>query len=316
MLQQTRVEAMLEKYKKFMIRFPDLETLAKAEEEDVLAAWQGLGYYSRAKNLHRASRLIRSQHGGEFPGTSNELIQLPGIGSYTAAAIASIAFGERVPVLDGNVKRVLSRWESVPESIVGEKQMPALAMDQLAGVSQGRYGDWNEAMMELGATVCVPGTPGCPRCPVRSECRGLKTGGEEFVNRIPEKKVKEYRILDVDCYILFDSGGNLKTTNEPDSYFFKAQNSLPISIREGEKVLYKNRLLTPATTGKSIDLGRFKHTITNHKLNVRVFALPGKSESKRINPMNGEKDRDRIPNGLHSSFARKAMDLYKAHMDA
>jgi len=164
MLQQTRVAAVLEHYRRFVDRFPTVQKLAVAPESSVLAAWSGLGYYRRARMLRRAAREIASKHRGQFPDAAAELRDLPGIGPYTAAAIASICFGERIAVVDGNVERVLSR-------ITGRNLVRAEVW-QLAQefLSPTRPGDFNQAMMELGATVCAPRQPRCFLCPVSDLC--------------------------------------------------------------------------------------------------------------------------------------------------
>lgn len=165
MLQQTRVAAVIEHYGRFLARFPTVQKLAAAKQASVLAQWSGLGYYRRARNLHAAAKVVVKEHGGEFPTTSAELLSLPGVGRYTAAAIASIAFGERVAVVDGNVERVIARV--IGQHTSGE-QVWAIAGQML---SRQNPGDFNQAMMELGATICVPGEPKCSDCPVREFCR-------------------------------------------------------------------------------------------------------------------------------------------------
>jgi A/G-specific adenine glycosylase len=165
MLQQTRVAAVLEHYARFLQRFPSVQKLAAAKEASVLAQWSGLGYYRRARNLHAAAKVVVKKHGGKFPGTALELRLLPGIGRYTAAAIASIAFGEPSAVVDGNVERVIARVTG--RSTSGEQVWAAA--DQM--LSREHPGDFNQAMMELGATVCLPGEPECSECPVRKFCR-------------------------------------------------------------------------------------------------------------------------------------------------
>lgn len=165
MLQQTRVAAVIEHYDRFLKRFPTVQKLAAAREASVLAQWSGLGYYRRARNLHAAAKVITKQHAGEFPRGSAELRGLPGIGRYTAAAISSIAFGEAVAVVDGNVERVIVRLTG--RNLSGE-QVWAIA-DQM--LSREHPGDFNQAMMELGAIVCAPGEPKCSECPVRKFCR-------------------------------------------------------------------------------------------------------------------------------------------------
>jgi A/G-specific adenine glycosylase len=165
MLQQTRVGAVLPRYREFLRRFPNLRALAAARLDQVLAAWSGLGYYRRARALHQTARLLVGERHGRLPQTSEELHRLPGIGRYTAAAIASIAFGEPCPVLDGNVDRVLRRVLGRPGASAAE--LLAVA-EQL--LSRRHPGDFNQAMMELGAMVCLPAEPRCAACPVRNFC--------------------------------------------------------------------------------------------------------------------------------------------------
>jgi A/G-specific adenine glycosylase len=171
MLQQTRVAVVVDYYERFMRRFPDVHALAKAREASVLAVWSGLGYYRRARSLHAAARIVVCELGGRFPDSAERLLQLPGVGRYTAAAIASIAFGESSAVVDGNVERVLRR-------ALGDQKLAGERTWQLAQqmLSPRRPGDFNEAMMELGATVCLPSEPACNSCPVRSLCKTLGRG--------------------------------------------------------------------------------------------------------------------------------------------
>ena len=171
MLQQTRAGTVVPYYRRWMRRFPDVDALADADLEEVLRVWRGLGYYARARNAHRCARRVRDEWGGVFPRSAAELGTLPGIGPYTAAAVASIAFGEAVPAVDGNVRRVVARLFDLPDP------SPAKARD-LAGslMDTARPGDFNEAMMELGATVCTPRSPSCGACPVAAGCRALAAG--------------------------------------------------------------------------------------------------------------------------------------------
>jgi A/G-specific adenine glycosylase len=164
MLQQTRVAAVVDHYRIFLKRFPNVQALAAATEDAVLAAWSGLGYYRRARMLYQCARDLVRKHGGRLPQTTQALQTLPGIGRYTAAAIASIAFAEPVAVVDGNVERVLQRLTGIA---LTTRQTWQHAQTLLASA---RAGDFNQAMMELGATVCVPGQPRCPACPVRKWC--------------------------------------------------------------------------------------------------------------------------------------------------
>jgi A/G-specific adenine glycosylase len=165
MLQQTRVAAVLDHYNRFIKTFPTVQELAAAPESAILAAWSGLGYYRRARSMHAAAREIVTKRSGKFPSSADELRTLPGVGRYTAAAIASIAFGESIAVVDGNVERVLQR-------VVGRRFANAEAWDIAEGaLSRERPGDFNQAMMELGATVCTPRDPKCLTCPILQLCR-------------------------------------------------------------------------------------------------------------------------------------------------
>ena len=166
MLQQTRVAAVMAYYQRFLQKFPNVPALAAAKPQAVLAAWSGLGYYRRARALHSAAKMMVEKHGGELPRSAAELRQLPGFGPYTAAAVASIAFGEPIAVVDGNVERVLSRllaWQAPRPGGAWETAQSLLAAD--------RPGDFNQAMMELGATVCLPAQALCARCPLFAWCR-------------------------------------------------------------------------------------------------------------------------------------------------
>ncbi len=179
MLQQTRVAAVLEHYARFTARFPTVQALAGAEEAEVLALWSGLGYYRRARMMHRAARAVVDEFRGVFPNTASDLLKLPGIGAYTAAAVASIAFGEPVAVVDGNVERVLTRVAALTQ---GAKQgaSTSTAIRELAGrmLDAEQPSAFNQAMMELGATVCLPRGPLCLQCPVQPVC---VTRGEHAV---------------------------------------------------------------------------------------------------------------------------------------
>jgi len=186
MLQQTRVAAVLPYYRRFLARFPTIDVLARARLDAVLGSWAGLGYYSRARNLHRAAKEIAARHGGEFPRRIEDVLALPGIGHYTAAALLSIAYGEPYAVLDGNVARVLARLGAIRGDLRRPKRwrelaaaanalLPAQAAPA-AVTPTTRAGDWNQAMMELGATLCTPRAPQCDACPVARWCRAHAQG--------------------------------------------------------------------------------------------------------------------------------------------
>jgi len=170
MLQQTQVTAVIPYYERFLARFPTLQTLARAGSDEVMALWSGLGYYARARNLHRCAQVICAEHGGQFPQRAEEIATLPGIGPSTAAAIAAFAFGERAAILDGNVKRVLCRHfgiEGFPGQAAIEKTLWTLARQQLPADDIEAY---TQGLMDLGATLCQRGKPQCPRCPLQTNC--------------------------------------------------------------------------------------------------------------------------------------------------
>jgi A/G-specific adenine glycosylase len=189
MLQQTRVTAVLDYYSRFLSLFPTVAALAQAEEPAVLAAWSGLGYYRRAKMMHKAAQVVVQEHQGALPTTAAELRKLPGIGEYTSSAIASIAFGEPVAVVDGNVERVLLRVFPGEKPPTPAAQVKWLRERAAGLVDQERPGDFNQAMMELGATVCLPQRPLCLQCPVQPFCA---TRGEHLAP--PPKKMRSREI--------------------------------------------------------------------------------------------------------------------------
>jgi A/G-specific adenine glycosylase len=185
MLQQTRVAAVIPYYERFLAQFPDMRALAEAAEEEVLRYWSGLGYYSRARNLQKAAQLIVAHHAGEFPREATDVLALPGIGNYTAAAILSIAFGAKRAVLDGNVARVLARLGAIRGDLRESRRWRALQETAGKLLVPETPGDWNQAMMELGAMVCMPRAPQCLLCPVAKFCRARKSGDPES---FPEKR--------------------------------------------------------------------------------------------------------------------------------
>ena len=179
MLQQTRTETVGAYYARFLERFPDVFSLAAAPEQDVLKCWEGLGYYSRARNLRKAAKQIVDQYNGRFPADLEALRALPGVGDYTAAAVASIAFDLPAPAMDGNLTRVLSRFHGVREDVgvpTVKRRLLELAQEDMP---QTRCGDFNQALMDLGAMVCIPGTPDCETCPLRVLCNAYQAGDAE-----------------------------------------------------------------------------------------------------------------------------------------
>lgn len=189
MLQQTRVETVVPYYLRFLERFPTVERLACAREEEVLSLWSGLGYYRRARSLHAGARKVRDLHGGRFPRALEEALEVPGVGAYTAAAVLSIAYGSPIPVLDGNVERVLSRLvrlEGSPRRGEASRRLRALAGSLMPEGAASRF---NQAMMELGATICTPRAPRCESCPLSRDCAAHAWADVESYPR-PEPKPK------------------------------------------------------------------------------------------------------------------------------
>lgn len=179
MLQQTRVDTVRDFYRRWMNQFPTVQTLAEAEEQEVLRLWEGLGYYSRARSLHRAAQEVMTRFGGKLPSKRAELESLPGIGRYTAGAIASIAFGADEPALDGNLRRVLARVFDIDipiDSPQAKRRLDELLQEHLP---PGQAGDFNQAMMDLGATICTPRSPVCETCPVMGICLSYRKGVQE-----------------------------------------------------------------------------------------------------------------------------------------
>ena len=187
MLQQTQVATARGYYTRFLTRFPSVRALARAPLDRVLAAWSGLGYYRRARHLHEAAGIVVREHAGRVPSEPRSFGALPGVGRYTVGAVLSIGFGAPLPVLDGNVARVLSRLAARPWSV--RRTADARALWALAETLLDRAspGDWNQALMELGATVCTPRTPACPACPLRTLCAARLQG---LVDEIPETKAR------------------------------------------------------------------------------------------------------------------------------
>ena len=214
MLQQTRVDTVVPYYGRFLERFPTLADLAAAPIGAVIALWAGLGYYTRARNLHAAARMVATGHGGVVPAEPRAFRALPGVGRYTAGAVLSIAFGLPTPILDGNVERVLCRVFGIarnPRSGAVRKRLWRLAGEL---IPDGRAGDFNQAMMELGATVCTPKAPNCAACPAAGLCEARRTGREADLPRLPQRKAVPH--YDVGLGLVWRRGKLLVTRRPPD----------------------------------------------------------------------------------------------------
>lgn len=269
MLQQTRVSAVIAHYQQFVRRFPTLLALALADEPEVLAAWSGLGYYRRARMMHKAAQFITRELGGVLPSTSTELRTLPGIGQYTCAAIASIAFGESIAVVDGNVERVILRVTGRPEDATAEGRAYVQAEAQsLAPAARPRArgnapGDHNQAMMELGATICLPRSPLCLQCPVFTMC---KTRGEH--RTLPRAAQKSRKT----AYLLSLRKQGVAT-------------EVLLECRPAEASLMAGMYELPPLPMDAVEgrepLLRVRHAITNTNFYVQVFAPTGRLDNLR-----------------------------------
>lgn len=216
MLQQTRIAAVLPYYKRFLERFPNVRELARARESEVLKYWAGLGYYSRARNLHRAAKQIVREHAAQFPSDVNSALALPGIGRYTAAAILSIAFDAPLAALDGNVARVLARFFAVRGDLRAAKTWGNLAVAAQTLLPPRASGDWNQAMMELGETICTPRSPNCAACPVARHCKARVFG---IAEKLPAARLKRATAnVHIAAAVLVDARGHTLLTKIPGAH--------------------------------------------------------------------------------------------------
>lgn len=250
MLQQTTSAAVAPMYTKFITRFPDLTSLALAPLEDVFEYWSGLGYYSRARNLHKAAQMLSALE--TFPKTHVELLEYPGFGPYTARSVASIAFEEPVGVIDGNVIRVISRWTGTGFewwNVKERNKLQALINSYVSGHSSS---EMNQAFMELGATICLPKTPKCLICPIAEACRGLKNGSKDALPLKKPKRTSEIWLWQADVQYFNDHIKLVKNNYAP---FLRNHWFLPGSVRK-LRVKPKSFL--------------FRHSVTHHDIYVQV----------------------------------------------
>jgi len=262
MLQQTRVQAVIPYYEKFLRHFPEVRTLAAASEQELLACWSGLGYYSRARNLQRAARVIVEKHGGKFPREFEQALALPGIGNYTASAVLSIAYGVPLAVLDGNVARVISRLYALAADAKSKSGNEKL--QELAGalISQRRPGEFNQAMMELGATVCLPQQPRCGKCPIQRNCLAY---GRSQVDRYPPPRKKSRPVVrHFVAVLILDNAGRFFVVQRPrNANWLGGLWELPMWEKPHQE--------PPDWLKLEKRLGTVRHSITDNRLEVDVF---------------------------------------------
>ena len=274
MLQQTQVETVSPYYQRWMVRFPNLAELACAAEQDVLQLWEGLGYYSRARNLLKAARIVASDFGGHLPANSQALEKLPGIGPYTSGAIASIAFGLDEAALDGNIRRVLARVFDVvipARSKTGEARLWELARQNLPA---GRAGDYNQALMDLGATLCTPRNPACSLCPLKPICQASALGVQEQRPILEARPAIPHYI--VTAAIIEDGDGKVLITRRPSKGLLGGMWEFPGGkLEAGEQMAdgLKREILEEldAKIEVGIPFGVYRHAYTHFKVTLHAF---------------------------------------------
>ena len=274
MLQQTRIETVIPYFERWMDQFPTVYELAAASQKDVLNLWEGLGYYSRARNLHRAAQVVVQKFGGNLPDDPEELRSLPGIGRYTAGAIASIAFGLDEAALDGNIRRVLARVFNVDvpaRSIDGEKRLWSLAEENLP---PGKAGNYNQALMDLGATVCTPKSPNCERCPLEELCQAYALGIQE---QRPVKKTKSIIPHHTVTAAVIHRDGHILVVQRPDRGLLGGMWEFPGGKTEpGESLdaCLKREICEELNMDIQVGepFGIYEHAYTHFKVTLHAFS--------------------------------------------
>ena len=303
MLQQTRVETVIPYYERFLDAFPTVRDLAAADQHDVLRLWAGLGYYARARNLHAAAKCIVAKHGGTFPRSAAGLAELPGVGRYTANAVASIAFQEPVAVLDGNVKRVLARMFLFERPINASASQTALWSLAEEFLDRSAAGDFNQALMELGATICVPRRPACQSCPLKAGCAAFMSGRQdELPRKIAKKTTPVLRGVALAVWRkdkllllrrpqtgllagLWELPGAVESTSRRGREFPKRRGA-PRALRAQTSATSPAavlKTLTGLSVARPKKLGEVRHVFTHRDLTLDVFAA--ESAAGRMSPI-------------------------------
>lgn len=274
MLQQTRVDTATPYFLRFVEAFPTAEALAAAPLDDVLKLWEGLGYYSRARNLHRAAQQVASDHDGQVPSDEDAFRALPGVGPYTAAAVLSLAFDRPLAVLDGNVIRVLTRVFGITEDAKAGRTRTALQALATALLDRQRPGRWNEAVMELGATVCTPKSPACPICPLRPVCVAATEGDPEAYPVTQKSKPVPHHTVVVG--VVFDEQGRLLVQRRPEDAMLGGLWEFPGGKREaGEALPDTCRRELREELGIEVSVGpeitRVNHAYSHFRITLHAF---------------------------------------------
>lgn len=263
MLQQTTVATVVPRFIDWVSRYPHLVALAAAPLEEVMRDWAGLGYYARARNLHACARQVVDEYDGQFPVTEQALAQLPGIGPYTAAAISAIAFGRRAVVIDGNVERVIARLFRVTEPLPAAKVLIRSYADQLT--PDIGAGDFAQAMMDLGATICTPRAPNCPACPWRAECMAHRAGDAVT---FPRKGVKLLRPTRYGLAFWLQVGGEIWLRRRPAKGLLGGMAEIPSSAWTDDPAQLKNLAAAPLQAPWVLEVGRVRHVFTHFRLEL------------------------------------------------
>ena len=291
MLQQTRIAAVLPYYRRFLRKFPGVRALARAREANVLKAWSGLGYYSRARNLRRAAQQIVARHGGKFPRELGAALALPGVGRYTAAAVLSIAYGAPLAVLDGNVARVLARLGAVRGDLHAPRRWRGLQQNAERLLLPRIPGDWNQALMELGETVCTPQAPRCQACPVSPWCRGYRLG---IAAELPAPRKKRAPVKQsIAAAVLLDPRGRtllVRDSGKHDRVLFSRMWQFPAVevTRDAAGELAQHLEKSLGICGCSLEaLPRARHGVTFRNITLlpflaRMIRLPGGARSRAL----------------------------------
>ena len=283
MLQQTRVETVLPYYRRFMDRFPTVGSLAGATLEEVLKVWEGLGYYARARNLHRASRIVVDRFSGELPGSEKELTALPGIGRYTADALGAIVFHRDTLALEGNLRRVLTRLFDLhidPRRPEGERELRLRGMSILP---EGKASEFNQALMDLGALICTPRSPACDACPLEPDCLALQNGTqEELPIRLPRGPLPLRQAVAA----VLQEGGNLLIALRPEDGLLGGLWGFPGGyIEPGESNQLALRRVVKEQLGLEIEdelpLPPLAHTYTHFRVDLQPFTCKARSSELR-----------------------------------
>ncbi len=269
MLQQTQVATVIPYYLRFVAAFPDVQALAAASEEQVLTHWSGLGYYARGRNLHKAAQLIVARHGGGFPGEYEQIIELPGIGRSTAAAICALAWHQRHAILDGNVKRVLARYCGMT-GWTGDKNIETKMWQQAEALLPKRdVATYTQALMDMGATVCTRGKPKCEICPVRQDCIALKSDRvAELPTPRPRKTVPERNAT----FLLLMHGSDILLEKRPGSGIWGGL-WCPPQLDDGHGVTDDFLQQNGASVSERMELEVFTHTFTHFRLHITPVLL-------------------------------------------